>query len=177
MAHRPVLGARVPIIALFVVAAAALLGCSGDDEPPPPPPPTIVQATLAASDEVNPDIDGVPSPVFVRLYFLRGADAFLNAPFSELQGNDAAVLGPDLVARKDFFLVPGETATSESSYEDAPRFIGVFAEFQNVDRAIWRRAEAVPDHETETHLINVTIGLNSEDVALQVAKQEKPEQD
>lgn len=47
---------------------------------------TKLDLTLAASDEVNPDLHGRPSPVVVQLFELKHPVAFENADFLPCMG-------------------------------------------------------------------------------------------
>lgn len=84
-------------------------GCGGDKPPPPPPPPTRVEAKIVAAKDLNPDMRGIPAPLFLRVYTLRAETAFASADFFQLHENDTAILGGDLIKRSELVLRPGET--------------------------------------------------------------------
>ena len=53
-------------------------GCAGT------PKPTPAKAALVAASDVNPDIEGHPAPIVVRLYELKEAGAFNGADYFRL---------------------------------------------------------------------------------------------
>lgn len=69
-------------VALVVAVAAAGCGSDPEPKPEPKPEPTRLQITVSATDDVNPDANGAPSPIVMRLYLLRGSSAFAAAEFS-----------------------------------------------------------------------------------------------
>lgn len=63
---------------ILLIAALALSGCSSDPEKPAPvaelspkAPPRTVQIHMVVSDQVNPDLNGRPSPIVMRIYELK----------------------------------------------------------------------------------------------------------
>ncbi|WP_122765927.1 type VI secretion system lipoprotein TssJ, partial [Pseudomonas viridiflava] len=70
---------------------------------------TKLNLKLTASDQVNPDLNGRPSPVVVRLFELKLPVAFENADFFSLYERAKESLAPDMVASEELELRPGET--------------------------------------------------------------------
>ena len=54
--------------------------------------PAEIEVTVEASDDLNPDFEGNPSPMVVRFYELKSPTAFNNAGFFALYDSDAAEL-------------------------------------------------------------------------------------
>ena len=79
--------------ALLVVAAT--VSCSTDKGLKTTP----IKFVIQADQLVNPNVEGEPSPIVVRIYELKSTTNFAQAQFFELFDNDAKRLGPDLVAR------------------------------------------------------------------------------
>lgn len=146
-------------------------GCGGD-KPPPPPPPTRIDAKVIAAKDINPDMRGIPAPLFLRVYALRAETAFGNADFFQLHENDTAVLGNDLVKRSEHVLRPGETQPLRRELEDEVRFLGFVAAYQEIDRATWRALLPVPQNKTTT----VTIQLGPREIVIEpvLEPKEKP---
>ena len=141
---------------VLVSAAIAAAGCGSDDPEPLPPPPTRIEAKLAAAADVNPDIQGRPAPIVVRLYELAADTSFGNADFFQLNDDDATVLGKDLVARSEYVLVPGETLHVSKTLPDDVRFLGATAAYQAIEAAAWRALMPVPANQTTT--LTVAVG-------------------
>lgn len=135
--------------------AAPLAGCGGKP-PPPPPPPTMVQLTLAAGTDANPDPAGAGAPVVLRVYQLGSAGGFESAEFFQLFNQDQATLKGDLVKREEFILAPGQRKTLTIMPTDQVRAIGVFAAYRDFQSATWRVDAEVPPHKTTR--LTVTAG-------------------
>ncbi|MFL9866928.1 type VI secretion system lipoprotein TssJ [Paraburkholderia fungorum] len=143
-----------PMRRLLVLGAASLVaGCGmldklpliGKAKPPPAPPPApaapppqLINVTLKAAAELNPDVTGRPSPVAVRLYQLKSASKFANADFFALFDHDSALLGADLLAREDLQVEPGASRTVVLERARDVRQIAVLAAYRDVDSASWR---------------------------------------
>ena len=70
---------------------------------------TKLNLNLTASDQLNPDLNGRPSPIVVRLFELKHPVAFENADFFSLYEHAKESLAPDIVATEELELRPGET--------------------------------------------------------------------
>ncbi|CAE6709424.1 type VI secretion system lipoprotein TssJ [Paraburkholderia haematera] len=134
-------------------ASALLAGCGmldklpliGKAKPPPPPPPApaapppqLIDVTLKAAAELNPDVTGRPSPVAVRLYQLKSASKFSNADFFALFDHDSALLGADLLTREEIQIEPGASRTVVLERAKDARQFAVLAAYRDVDSARWR---------------------------------------
>jgi type VI secretion system protein VasD len=127
---------RASSIALAWLGAALLLaGCA---KPPPPPKPKILTIELQAAPNLNPNVNGRPSPVVVRLYELKSAAQFQNADFVSLFEKDQALLAADVVVREEFVLSPGESKSVRREFGADSKFIAVMAAFRDLERAKWR---------------------------------------
>jgi type VI secretion system protein VasD len=150
-----------PFLAAMVLAATVQACGAPPPEPPPPPPPaTMVDLTLTAKPEVNPDESGRPSPVVVRIYQLAAGGAFEGADFFQLYRSDATTLRQDLLHRDEVVLSPGETRTLRFEPKPATQAVGVMALFRRIDQAAWRGLANVPPHET------TAIGITLDGVTL-----------
>jgi type VI secretion system protein VasD len=139
-------------------------GCSG----PSPPPPTIIQVQTTAALDVNSTPDGQGAPVATRIYELASKSAFDGAEFFPLYKTDAATLGPDLIKKDEFLLVPGGARSITLTPTDAVHAVGVFAAFRNFQTVKWRASADVPAHQTTT----LTVTMDHDGVKI-VAKSTK----
>lgn len=140
--HTPTLS-RWRIVCIALLAATALSGCSSKKKPAEPLPAKLDLATVVAPD-VNPDVDGRPSPLLVRVYALRAKDGFSSADFFALFERDEQVLAGDLAKREEFILQPGQTQTLPREYAPDITHIGVMAAYRDVERSTWRGLIALP---------------------------------
>lgn len=99
---------------------------------------TKLQLTLSASDQLNPDLNGRPSPIVVRLFELKHPVAFENADFFSLYERAKESLAPDLVISEELELRPGEQVALRLSVEPGSRYVGVLAAYRDLDQAQWR---------------------------------------
>jgi type VI secretion system protein VasD len=131
---------------LMVGTLLGLVACGGDDEPPPPapPPPKVVNLTIKAAPDVNPNGAGVPSPVAVDVYQLTSVTAFGESDFFQLQDDAAGALGDELVGSETFVLAPGAVEVYARELGEDVRFLGITAGFRDVSAGKWRSFFAVP---------------------------------
>jgi type VI secretion system protein VasD len=121
--------------------AVPLAGCGlfgSDEPPPPPPPPTVVSVTMKADPGVNPDQEGTPKPIAVKLFQLGSTAKFLAADFFALDGDAASVLGGDLIAQESYVIPPGGTEVYQREMKPEARFVGITAAYAQIDQAQWR---------------------------------------
>jgi type VI secretion system protein VasD len=143
--ERMTMTSRVAGTVAGVVLALLLLGVAGcKSKPPPPKPPPKTVITVSAGAAVNPDANGRPSPIVVRLYRLNSDVAFKGADFFPLFDDDKRVLAAELVARDEYELAPGESKSQELVLPPEVRFVGVVAAFRDIRNSSWRAIVALP---------------------------------
>ena len=138
---------------LTVLGICISAGCSS--APPPPPLPTLVNITITASPDMNPDASGQAQPLMLRVYRLASANTFERADYFQLMNNGKELLGADLVGEDDFTMTPGGEKTI--SYELPPpvRAIGIAASFQDIDNTKWRATLPVSANQTTSARITL----------------------
>jgi type VI secretion system protein VasD len=124
--------------------------------------PPLVRGSITVDGRVNPDVNGRPSPVVVRVYELKSLAAFNDADFFALFEKEAETLGGDLVGREEFQLDPGERRPYQRQLQPDTRFIGVAAAFRDLERARWRQASPVPARRT----VDISLGLEARAVTV-----------
>ena len=102
------------------------------------PDPTLLDLTLTASADLNPDLTNRPSPMVIKLVELKSHTTFENADYFALSANTKSVLGPDYVAEEMMPVRPGEIKKFKLRLHSESRFIGVLAEYRALDNAVWR---------------------------------------
>lgn len=129
-------GRRKAWLAGIVLAAA---GCGGG--PPPdlgPPADLVVSREIKASADLNPDPWDRPSPVVLRIYYLREANAFTQAEFFPLYDTETEVLGAGLIASEELVIQPGESREQQAAINPETRYVGAMAAFRDIEHAQWR---------------------------------------
>lgn len=99
---------------------------------------TKLQLTLNAGDQLNPDLNGRPSPIVVRLFELKHPVAFENADFFSLYERAKESLAPDLVVSEELELRPGEQLALRLSVQPGSRYVGVLAAYRDLEQTQWR---------------------------------------
>ncbi|GAA0583466.1 type VI secretion system lipoprotein TssJ [Halomonas salifodinae] len=166
------------------MTALVLVACAGQEAPPEPQP---VTGRILVMPGLNPNAEGRPSPVTVRLYQLRDREAFLDPSLQELVMQDTDTLGAALLSRDSFELCPLEMGATEASAGGVPcqgeertvtqvfspeaRYLAVMAEFFDVrdPSAQWRAVAALPQGGVEErNAVTFTITLDGVRVAIQI---------
>jgi len=124
-----------------------LVGCKSA---PPPPPPASVSGRITAVAGLNPSVTQRPSPLRLRLYELKSPTSFNQADFMALYQSDQATLGPDMVAREEFVLQPGEARPYAKTLAPETRYIGIVAIYRDLERATWRTLVPVQAAKAQT---------------------------
>jgi type VI secretion system protein VasD len=138
----------------FVGALTLLLGgCGGGDKGPPT---TGLRFIVSADDLINPNAESQPSPVVLRVYELKSLTAFEAATFFQLLDNDTAVLGPDMVAKREIEIKPGERQGFDRNTPVDTHFIGVVAGFRDIDSASWRAHLEITPQQSGLIVVKVT---------------------
>jgi type VI secretion system protein VasD len=123
---------------LLLLAAVTLAGCGKSPIVLARPKPATSPLLISASADTNPDANGRPSPVVVRVYQLKTDDAFVNAEFFPLFDDDMKVLGPALISRDEYVLAPAEHRMVEVAVADDAKFLGAVAAFRDIRNTEWR---------------------------------------
>ena len=121
-----------------LTALAALVLIAGCSSLSPYSQVTKVNLKLTASDQLNPDLNGRPSPIVVRLFELKHPVSFENADFFSLYERPKETLAPDMVANEEMELRPGETVELKLSVGEGSRYVGVLAAYRDLSDTQWR---------------------------------------
>jgi type VI secretion system protein VasD len=133
------------------------------DKPPQPIEPTRMVIEFEAAGNINPNIDGRPSPVEVRIYHLRSYSVFKAASFMPLFEMDEKVLGKELVHRQVLYLKPDEKRTVFFETADDISTLGILAAFRGYDQGRWKVATGIKKNKTnvvDVFLSGMTVQIN-----------------
>jgi type VI secretion system protein VasD len=134
---------------LLVTAAAAAftlgafgLACSSSPQPIVVNPPKtctlqIVGMTIMASPKINPEVDGNPRPVQLRLYQLKTDTRLLNASFQQIWKDDKETLKDDLVKVDEMTVYPDTRTEVKFERDPAALFVVGVALFRNPKGRNW----------------------------------------
>ncbi|SDR91869.1 MULTISPECIES: type VI secretion system lipoprotein TssJ [Pseudomonas] len=123
---------------------------------------TKINLKLTGSDQLNPDLNGRPSPIVVRLFELKHPVTFENADFFSLYERAKEALNPDLVASEELELRPGETVEMKLKVEEGSLYVGVLAAYRDLPDTQWRHTvQITPLEVTEVDLTLDQTGIRN----------------
>lgn len=138
---------------LLASLSLILAGCAG------------YNAKMIGAKNINPDINGDPSPIAISIFELSDATDFSQASFMKLYSMPEKTLGTSLLAQKNVMLRPGETLTLNLPVIKTAYYLGVVAAYRNIDTVNWQLL--VPIHNRSAMGQNFTITVGENGVTLQ----------
>jgi type VI secretion system protein VasD len=149
----------------FVAIGILLVACGSS-----PPKPDKARMTFVAQPIVNPDANGRPSPIVVRVYQLKSDDKYTGADFFALFDDDQKVLGADLLGRDEVELAPGESREVQFVVSGDAKFVGVLAAFRDIRNSRWRAIQRAPKkgllNLVKKDAITISVGRNQVDLSI-----------
>jgi type VI secretion system protein VasD len=144
-------------VARLLLAALACVSCGKTPPPEAPKPPDAAMTiaadaesklkapmTISAASDANPDANGRPSPIVIRVYQLRADTAFNAADFFALFDDDQKTLGAELISRDEFTVAPADSRTIDVVVSGQTRFVGAIAAFRDIRNSQWRMLVPAP---------------------------------
>jgi len=147
---RKTLCPSVIVSLLSIVMLALLSACAGG-----PPPKEALDMQINATADVNPDMQGRPSPVILHILELSSTEQFNRLDYMGLTQPSGAGLGADLLGKNQMVLQPGETKTLPMELNPQTTAIGLVAGYRDIDNAAWRKA--IPITQGSTKGISITL--------------------
>jgi len=105
---------------------------------------TSVKVTLISSDRLNPDRDGKPLSVVVRVYQLSNKERFEKADFLSLIRADQRLLEKDILWSKEITLLPDSKEVVKEDHKEGAEYIAIIALFREGDQ-VWRKIVPLKD--------------------------------
>lgn len=140
---------RTLFLGLALTVMALGTGCSSTPDPTP------VSVMMNADAGINPNENGDPSPIVVRVYELKGVKAFNNASFFDFD-DEAKTLGATLVASREYELTPGSDKTYDAKISSEATHLGVVAGFRNIQTAQWQDSVELKQEKKNKFIIYLT---------------------
>lgn len=145
---------------------AALLSLTGCAALSPYSDMTKLDLTLNGSDELNPDLNGRPSPIVLRLIELKHPVAFETADFFSLYQRPKEALSPDMVVLEELELRPGEQREMKLSVQPGSRYVGVLAAYRDLPESNWRVVIPLQERERNSSVLTLdALGIKAQDDA------------
>lgn len=112
--------------------------------------------TLKAEAEVNPDLEGRPSPISVKVYELSSRATFDALDFDKAWSNATVVLSDQLLSSAEFVLLPKQTKQHQIALRPNTTHIAIVAAYRDIDHAKWKRVYAVNSSWFYRHAVSLT---------------------
>ncbi|MDR7024037.1 type VI secretion system lipoprotein TssJ [Pseudomonas peli] len=145
---------------------AALLSLTGCAALSPYSDMTKLDLTLNGSDQLNPDLNGRPSPIVLRLIELKHPVAFETADFFSLYQRPKEALSPDMVVLEELELRPGEQREMKLSVQPGSRYVGVLAAYRDLPESNWRVVIPLQERERNSSVLTLdALGIKAQDDA------------
>ena len=119
---------------LALLPAALLLARCGPAEKPP----AVLTLVITGAADQNPDINGAPAPIAIRIYQLTATAKFERGDVFALTEHEQQTLGTDNAGSQEFVISPGESRTLKFELKPQVQAIGVVALYRDIDQAQWR---------------------------------------
>lgn len=135
---------------LALTAAAVVVGCARGPDPTP------IDVAIKTDSGINPNEEGKPSPIVVRVYELKNLKAFNSAEYFALMDDETKTLGPDLIASHEYELTPGQEQKFDREISSEATHLGVVAGFRSIQSAKWRDSIELKQEKKNAFMIIVT---------------------
>ena len=133
---------------LFLIALTACAIMAPKETPQ-----TATRLNLIATDTVNPNIAGAPSPIVLILYELTEPAIFEEAEFNLLFYGDGKALGEEVLARQEFRLAPGEIIRTFRVLDPNTTNLGFVAGYRQIEQKRWRLLTGVRPQTVQEHVV------------------------
>lgn len=137
---------------ILVLLVVGLTACGGA------PKKESLEVRIAASADLNPDVDARPSPIILHILELTAIDEFNRADYFALIQDDASALGGDVLNKTEIILTPGATRTATLVLDNAVGYLGLVAGYRDIDTSLWRISQEVRPGKTDW--IAIDLGKN-----------------
>ena len=136
---------RASLNGLLVIVLLALLSACASA----PPEREKLDLQLTAAADVNPDMQGRPSPIILHILELNSTEQFNRLDYMALTQPSGAALGPDLLAKNQVVMQPGDSKSLPTELNPMTTAIGLVAGYRDIDNAVWRKTIAVTQGSTK----------------------------
>ena len=131
-----------------------------------PPEDIVLKGSIQAVETVNPDVQGRPSPLVIKIYQLKAKDKFELADFFALFDQADATLGADMLGVEDVMMTPGEVRPYEGVVDPNTRYIGIVGAYRDINQAQWRAVVPMPEKNILKFLRRNPLTISAERLAI-----------
>jgi len=141
---------------LFICFCFSIVtGCSSEPSTPEPTKaPTKVTFSIVATEGMNPSIWGEASPVEIQVFELVDDSMFMSSSYDQLKEDYKKALKSNFIKTYDYVLLPGQFKfVNEIEVNEETNYIGVLANFSDIELSEWKKAVKVLNKGREYHLL------------------------
>ncbi|MDX1392081.1 MAG: type VI secretion system lipoprotein TssJ [Rheinheimera sp.] len=124
----------IKLLILLGAVAVVLAGCQAVYATFPP----STKLHFRVASDINPDFDGRPSPVIIKVYELASKTVFENQDFFALYDNPESILRTDLLKKDELVFEPGQRNEYRMALQPATKAVAVVAAYRDIEGARWR---------------------------------------
>jgi len=111
-------------LSIATIIAFSINGCSTK--------PTHLELDIKSSQDLNPDLNNVSSPLMLTFYELESAEKFLKYDYWTISEHSGKNLEKDLISQAKHVIVPEQKQNYKIVFDDRTKFLGVVAKFRNI---------------------------------------------
>lgn len=116
--------------------------------------PTLVDLSMLAEPNVNPNIEGEGTPLRFQVLQLKDDSMLMAADLSQLSSDLEEALGTNYLTHDDFTLLPGQWKFYEPfEIDEETRYIGLIAFYATPNEAEWKKVVKVTSRGEYYHLL------------------------
>lgn len=116
--------------------------------------PTLVDISMLAEKDVNPNVDGEGTPVRFQLLQLKDDSMLMAADADQLLQELEESLGTNYLAHDDFTLLPTQWKFYEPfEIDEETRYIGIIAFYATPNEVEWKKVVKVKSRGAHYHLL------------------------
>lgn len=130
-------------IIIIFISILGVISCAS-----PSPKKNSVSLILVASSDLNPDINGRPSPLALTIYQLASTSSFRKSDYMSLAEKSKSTLGKDLIAMNTVTIRPGQMIELEQSINVGECALGIVAGYRVIDTSGWQLVHEYPQKKT-----------------------------
>jgi type VI secretion system protein VasD len=124
----------IKMLVVLWLSFSVLAGCQAVYATFPP----STKLHFRVAQDINPDLDGRPSPVIIKVYELASKTVFENQDFFALYDNPDAILRTDLLKKDELVFEPGQRSEYRMALQPATRAVAVVVAYRDIEGARWR---------------------------------------
>lgn len=136
---------------LLATTVFMLLSACGGGAPKREP----LDMQVAATVDVNPDMQGRPSPIILHILELSSTEQFNRLDYMGLTQPSGAALGADLLGKAQVVMQPGQSKPMPMELNPMTTAIGLVAGYRDIDNATWRKLVPVTQGSTKGIVITL----------------------